>query len=212
MNRLDVYTAVHKMQRARLFELTVAAGKVDPVDTLTTARLVGAVSALTDELTSHAEHEDRFIHPVLRATAPTLARSLDAAHIELDGRLDDLRRTARAQEAGGGESNALYRALASFTATYLEHLAFEEGQALPMLWEHCSDQELFEIMTSFKAARSSLENLTSLIAQLPTLNPAEIDHLVSVGIDPTDRPALAELLATTLQPAQLGALQQPATL
>ena len=81
-----------------------------------------------------------------------------------------------------------------------------------MLWEHCSDQELFEIMTSFKAARSSLENLTSLIAQLPTLNPAEIDHLVSVGIDPTDRPALAELLATTLQPAQLGALQQPATL
>jgi len=30
MNRLDVYTAVHKMQRARLFELTVEAGKTDP--------------------------------------------------------------------------------------------------------------------------------------------------------------------------------------
>ena len=67
-------------------------------------------------------------------------------------------------------------------------------------------------MTSFKASRSPLENLTSLIAQLPNLNPAEIAQLVSVGIDATDLPALAELLATTLQPVQLGALQQAATL
>ena len=107
--------------------------------------------------------------------------------------------------------NTLYRALASFTATYLEHLAVEEGEALPTLWEHCSDQELFGIMTSFKASRSPLEILTSLIAQLPNLNPAEIAQLVSVGIDATDLPALAELLATTLQPVQLGALQQVPT-
>ena len=63
MNRLDVYTAVHKMQRSRLFKLTVAAGRADSTDTVTTTRLAGAVSALSDELTSHAEHEDRFIHP-----------------------------------------------------------------------------------------------------------------------------------------------------
>jgi hypothetical protein len=75
MNRLDVYTAVHKMQRARLFDLTVAAGKADGDDTVTTARLARAVGALAGELTSHAEHEDRFIHPLLRATAPTLAGS-----------------------------------------------------------------------------------------------------------------------------------------
>jgi hypothetical protein len=56
-----------------------------------------------------------------------------------------------------------------------------------------------------------LENLTSLIAQLPSLNPTEIAHLVSVGIDPSALSSLAELLATSLQPAQLGALQTPIT-
>jgi hypothetical protein len=212
MNRLDVYTAVHKMQRARLFDLTVAAGTADGGDALTTARLAGAVSALADELTSHAGHEDRFIHPLLRAKAPTLAASLDAAHVELHGRLDVLRLTARGRQADGGDPNALYRALASFTAAYLEHLAVEEGEALPTLWEHCSDQELIGIMISFKASRSRLDHLTSLIAQLPSVNPTEIAHLVSVGIDPADLPALAELLASTLEPDQLGALQQPATL
>jgi hypothetical protein len=58
MNRLDVYGAVHKMQRARLFDLTVEAGRTDPADTVTTARLAAAVDALADELVAHGEHED----------------------------------------------------------------------------------------------------------------------------------------------------------
>jgi hypothetical protein len=66
-------------------------------------------------------------------------------------------------------------------------------------------------MTSFKGSRSPLENLTSLISELPSLNPAEIAHLMSVGIDPADLSPLAELLATTLRPAQLGALQLSVT-
>jgi hypothetical protein len=129
--------------------------------------------------------------------------------VELDGRLADLEETARTQAAGGEDPNALYRALASFTASYLAHLAVEEGEALPALWEYCSDDELLGIMTSFKASRSPLENLTSLVAQLPSANPAEVAHLVSVGIDPSEFSSLAQLLATTLDPDQLGALEIP---
>ena len=212
MNRLDVYTAVHKMQRARLFDLTVTAGRTDPADTRSITSLSGAVGALIGELTSHAEHEDRFIHPLLRAKAPTLAASLDAAHVELDGRLDHLRGVASAQQTSESDPNALYRALASFTALYLEHLAVEEGEALPMLWEHCSDQELLGILTSFKGSRSPLENLTSLLAQLPMLNPPEFIQMAKVGVDPTELAALGELLATILEPAQLGALQSAVAL
>jgi len=209
MNRLDVYTAVHKMQRSRLFELTVAAGRTDSIDTVATTRLAGAVRALSDELTSHAEHEDRFIHPLLRIKVPELAAALDATHVELDGHLDDLKETARTQAAGGKDPNALYRALASFTASYLEHLAVEEGEALPAPWGHCGDDELFGIMTSFRASLSPLEYLTSLVAQLPSANPAEAAHLVSVGIDPVQFSSLAQLLATALDPDQLGALEAP---
>jgi len=131
MNRLDVYTAVHKMQRARLFNLTVEAGKTDPDDTLATARLAAAVDALAAELVAHGEHEDRFIHPLLRQQAPALAETLDAAHVELDARLERLRQLSSASATSPGDPNVLYRALAAFTATYLDHLALEETEALP---------------------------------------------------------------------------------
>src|SRR5579862_3850061 len=137
VNRLDVYTAVHKMHRARLFNLTVEAGKTDPADTVATARLTTAVDALASELIAHAGHEDRFIHPLLREKAPILAAELDAAHEDLDNGLDELRRLAAGHAAATGDPNFLYRALAAFTATYLGHLAREEGEALPALWESC---------------------------------------------------------------------------
>ena len=187
MNRLDVYTAVHKMQRARLFELTVEAGKTDPADPSAAARLAAAVDALAAELVAHGEHEERFIHPLLRAQAPGLADTLDAAHVELDTRLDQLRQLAAALRVLAGDPNVLYRALAAFTATYLEHLAIEESEALPALWEGCSDEELMSILISFKGSRSDTENLTSLLAQLPTLNPTEIAQMTAVGLTDPDR-------------------------
>jgi iron-sulfur cluster repair protein YtfE (RIC family) len=206
MNRLDVYTAVHKMQRARLFELTVEAGKTDPADPVAAARLAAAVDALADELVAHGEHEERFIHPVLRVRAPGLADALEVAHVDLDARLDELRHASATQAAAGDDPNLLYRVLAGFTAAYLEHLAVEEGQALPALWQGCGDDELMGILVSFKGSRSDTENLTSLLAQLPTLNPPEITRMAAVGLAGS-APEVAELLATVLDPGRLGALR-----
>ncbi len=207
MSRLDVYTAVHKMQRARLFDLTVEAGKTDPADTITTARLAAAVDALVAELVAHAEHEERFIHPLLRHTAPALADTLDTAHLELDARLRQLRDVASNHAASPGDPNALYRALAAFTAAYLDHLDLEEGAALPAMWEGCTDEELTGILVSFKGSRSDTENLTSLLAQLATLNPTEITRMASVGLGQVEVSDVAEILATLLNPRQLGALR-----
>ncbi len=210
MNRLDVYTAVHKMQRARLFTLTVEAGRTDPADSVTTAKLAAAIDALASEIAAHGEHEERFIHPLLRAHAPELANTLDDAHVELDARLGQLREVASAYASAPGDPNVLYRALAAFTATYLDHLAVEEGEALPALWGGCTDEELLGILVSFRGSRSDTENLASLIAELATLNPPEIRQLLSAGLGPVPVSDLAELLATLLTPAQLGAVRAPA--
>jgi Hemerythrin HHE cation binding domain len=205
MNRLDVYTAVHKMQRARLFNLTVEAGQTDPEDATATIRIAAAVDALAAELVAHAEHEDRFIHPVLRQKAPALVETLDAAHVELDARLAQLRDVARTYAAFPGDPNVLYRALAAFTAIYLDHLALEEGEALTALWQGCTDEELKGILVSFKASRSDAENLTSLLAELPTLNPIEITRMASLGLGRIGFCEAAEILGTLLSPGQLGA-------
>jgi hypothetical protein len=106
-----------------------------------------------------------------------------------------------------GDPNVLYRALATFTAAYLDHLALEEGESLPVLWESCTDEELLGILVSFKGSRSETENLTSLLAQLATLNPTEIAQLVSIGLGPVEVAEVAELLATLPDPRQLGALR-----
>jgi hypothetical protein len=206
MNRLDVYGTVHKMQRGRLFKLTVEAGRVDPTDSMAAARLACAVESLTAELLAHAEHEERFIHPLLRAHAPDLADALDAAHIELDVRLDRLRHVATAYACTPDAQNRLYRALAGFAAAYLDHLAVEEDEALPALWEGCSDTELSGILAAFKGSRSDVQNLTSLLAQLPVLGPAEMAGLVAVSL-PAPVSEVAELLASLLEPHQLGALR-----
>jgi iron-sulfur cluster repair protein YtfE (RIC family) len=208
MNRLDVYTAVHKMQRARLFELTVEAGRTGPADKVTTARLAAAVDALADELIAHGQHEDRFIHPLLREKAPAIAARLDADHVELEVQLDHLRRIGSSFSSMPEDPNDLYRALATFTASYLAHLAVEESEALPALWEGCTDQELMGILVSFKGSRSDAENLTAVLAQLATLNPPEIERMVSIGLGSVPVSEIAEVLATLLNPRQLGALRE----
>lgn len=206
MNRLDVYTAVHKMQRARLFDLTVEAGKTDPDDVVAVTRLVVAIDGLATELVTHGEHEDRFIHPLLREKAPALAAELEVAHVELDARLHQLRQVAATYATSPGDPNVVYRALAAFTATYLDHLGIEEGQALPALWDGCTDEELMSILVSFKGSRSDAENLASVLAQLATLNPPEVLRMVSVGLAPIPVSDLTEVLATLLGPSRLGAL------
>jgi len=77
---------------------------------------------------------------------------------------------AAAQDQTVHDPNALYRTLASFTVTHLEHLAVEEGEALPLLRERCSDEELNRGRPSapssnsrYALGRTALQTLASLI-------------------------------------------------
>lgn len=212
MERTDVYTAAHKSQRRRLFDLTVAAGCADVDDAASRARLARAVHALADELVAHAHHEDRFIHPTLRRHAPALADALEDAHGELDSRLDQLRDAATRHRCDATDDpNRLYRALASFTSTYLAHLEVEEGQALPALWRACRDDELGAILTAFRASRSDAENLTSTLAQLPALNPREVARMTRAALGEVPLADVVDLLSTLLDPGRLGTLLGPTT-
>jgi iron-sulfur cluster repair protein YtfE (RIC family) len=206
MNRLDVYSAVHKMQRARLFELTTEAGRTDVADTRAAEEIAGAVEAMIEDLLAHADHEERFIHPLLSQKAPEVASILEAAHFQLDALMGELSDRARNAETSADDPNGLYRALARFTAAYLEHLDDEEQKALPILWDACSDDELMGILISFKGSRTPTENLASLMAQLPTLSSPEIYRMVSAVRGEAPISDLAELLATLLRPRQLAKL------
>jgi hypothetical protein len=89
-----------------------------------------------------------------------------------------------------------------------ETVIFEEGQALPALWDDRTDDELMGILVSFKGSRADTENLTSLLAQLATLNPPEIAQMTAAGLGAVPAREVAEVLATLLDPKQLGALRR----
>jgi hypothetical protein len=196
--RLDPYSFVHKMQRARLFALVIEAGRLDETDPAGVQALGGAVRALVSELRAHAGHEEQFIHPLLRRYAPGVAAQLDSEHVKLDQLLADLETAASPTD--------LYRRLASFTAHYLQHLEVEEAAGLSALWKNCSDEELGQILVSFRGSRSDMENFAGVLSQLPTLAPGERSGFLALALGQRDRAEVALLLATLLTPGQLGRL------
>jgi hypothetical protein len=69
---------------------------------------------------------------------------LKSAHVDFDGRLDELRevastlrRVARRHERPLPCPRRLHH--------HLDHLALEEAEALPALWAGCTDEELLDI-------------------------------------------------------------------
>jgi hypothetical protein len=196
--RFDPYSFVHKAQRARLFTLVIDAGRADQDDHRDVETIGGAVRALVRELRNHADHEEKYIHPLLRSCAPSLASQLEEEHHDVDRQMIDLERAAGSAD--------LYRSLTNFTASYLRHLELEEGSALPALWKGHTDEELMQVRLSCRGARSEVENLTSALSQLPTLSPSERARFLAVVLGARDRGEIGELLAVLLSPDQLGRL------
>jgi hypothetical protein len=208
VSRPDPYTAVHKMQRARLFELTVTAGSIDPRDDLARGELAGAIDAMVDEIVAHGRHEERFVHPLLRSRSPRLAAELEQDHLAIDERVTALTDQARQFAAiAPDDPNDLYRALARFSSAYLAHVDREESEALPSLWAHGNPRDLDQIFTGFHASRSATTNLASVFAMAPTLNPTELAAMLG-GTGNLSIADVGDLLATVLTPRQLGALRR----
>jgi hypothetical protein len=209
--RADPYTPVHKMQRARLFALTVAAGQIDPDDARARAALAGAIGELVDEISAHGHHEEDFVHPRLLTHSAHIVAALEADHVAIDARLDELKAAAAlASRARPSDANSLYRSLAAFTSAYLVHLHREETEALPALWAHCTDADLAALFSEFHRSRSAATNLASLYAMAPTLNPVELRSMLASGLAGIGTHAVADVLATVLSPIQLGALRSTA--
>ncbi len=179
--RIDFYTKVHKGLRASLFQLSQRAAASDYADPQDLATLRTVVKATLAQLSSHAMHEARFIHPVL--TEKTGESPFDAEHDALETDQAQLeRRLELVSSAPHSERRALglafYRALNVFIARYLEHLAREE-ETMPVLWDRCTDEELAAVMAAFGASRPLGEALADIGWMLPALSAPEQSELIS---------------------------------
>lgn len=138
--RFDPYSLVHKGQRARLFELTCRAGRLAAGDADGRVALAADVETTLAALADHAEAEDAYFGPLYRAADAAIAATLAADHAGFARGVEEVRAAvAAAIDARDPRSDqALYRALARWTSSYLAHLDVEE-RSLGTLWSAYDD-------------------------------------------------------------------------
>jgi hypothetical protein len=184
----DVYRDIHKGIRACLFSVVSQAGTVDPGDRVARAALAQRVSSLASMLESHAEHEDRFMQPVIETHQPRVAEIVVADHARFELRFRDI--TEMALLLGDGPRDArfvtqqLYLELASFTGAYLQHQDLEERVVNPALEAAIGAEALLAIDAALVASIPPQEMADTLAVMLPAMNVEDrVDLLAGIRSD-----------------------------
>ena len=154
MDRVDLYSEIHKAQRLALFDLVSRAGSIAPDDETATADLVVSVTSMIEELTRHATAEEEIVHPLLAVRDLRVLNKLHDAHVRIEGYLGRVADDAAALERGDSPDalQDLYRSLSRFTAGYLFHIANEEDEGMPVLQAAYSDEQLSLTLSEFLRA------------------------------------------------------------
>lgn len=181
----DVYRAIHKALRRRLFHLCLQAGSLDGAETYQREALAHAWESLVASLRAHTLHEERFLHPLL-TREPGLREILEEGHETHEQALTALeqllaRLCSTSQEAGARAlAHDFYRALCAFTGDFLIHLEEEEGEARAALARHCTPGEVEHVQRLLLEAMSEEERTRDLIDILDAASPPEAAALLRV--------------------------------
>ena len=174
----DIYREIHKAMRLALFGVTTAAGAADPADDAAVAALVAEWHRVTFVLDGHHRHEDDFCDVHVQAHAAHLRDELEAGHRAADAGLAALRAaagglTSAAPPARAGLLQAFHLDLADFTATYLQHLRFEESAVMPALNAAMTDDELAALTDQIRGSVPPPDMCVFLAYMVPSMNFAE---------------------------------------
>jgi hypothetical protein len=172
---VDGYRDIHKGIRNELFGVTFALGSVDPESGDAVARTAGRFRELVKLLISHAEHEDEFIQPLIELHAPRLAEVISRDHPALEGKLACLevladRAVDATRPARRLDVHRWYLGMASFTAEYLQHQAFEEMEVMPALSQVMTPEQLVAVNQAIVASIPPDETAFALSLMLPAMN------------------------------------------
>jgi hypothetical protein len=183
---VDLYTAPHKGQRARIFQFSEKAGTLQYSDQAALLRCNDELSTIRDEFRLHATLEERYIHPILSNRVPGGAKKLNQAHRDMHEQLDNLvhhMEVLKANDTHFEKQNEMglefYRAWNRFIAFYLVHINEEEEEVQPTLRALCEEQELANAFNTIVGSMSPAELTGMLRMMIPAMNPDERTGLLS---------------------------------
>jgi len=198
MNRPNRYQPIHKALRTALFDATSLVARTEFAEQGEATLAARTVATLLDLLDSHAHHEEEFVMPVVERHAPALIAALGADHSRLEGLQAELRallpRTCSevpAEREAAGQ--LLGRALTLLVADHLRHMDREETEAMPVLWEHCTEAELDAMDARIRAAVPPEQMPVMLRLMLPAMSTPEQAKLLSAARAQMPPPVFAQL-------------------
>jgi hemerythrin-like domain-containing protein len=185
--RYDPYTAAHKAQRYVLYKIAMEAGKVDYTNPTNLANIKMQLASINRGIRSHAEWEEKGLHPLLIKKMPRVTEKIEDEHVKIHHYLDILMKyfddvtALPADYAKRGQLvQQFYLAFNRFILMYLDHIGYEEEQILPALWNLTLNQEFLAVISAGAqaAAKVSPEEMQKGIEQM--LASLSLDDLTSL--------------------------------
>jgi len=177
--RHDLYTAIHKAIRARIFETSArlsACNFADAGDKRTTLDHVRDTLAFLEE---HAGHEDQFVQPRLADANPQLSGRVAEAHQLVEQTAATVARLASAIAEASTElaverGPELSRSFNLLAGQHLAHMHEEETLVNAALWQAYTDEQLRELHGALQASIAPTRFAEWLRLMLPALNLQEL--------------------------------------
>jgi hypothetical protein len=147
MDRMDLFSTVHKGLRAALFDAAQQVARTDWTDRSAVEATVAAIRRTLAILDDHAQHEDAVILPEIAELGPAVYAELHADHNRVGGlQLDVTKLIDRLLEAPDAErashGKRLHERMGRLVAEHLLHMEREETTANRLLQAHRTDEEL----------------------------------------------------------------------
>lgn len=182
MQRLDVYTMIHKGLRTVMFETARQVARADFTQDRETRETTAGVRRLIEFLDEHAAHEDHVVMPEIAGLSPAVFAELEADHSRVGGLQREIEELCERVEQAEGEERVslgrrLHQRMGHLTAEHLLHMEREETTANRVLWAHRTDADLL-------ALRARIEKT------IPPQRMEAFGQVLIPSINPTERAAL----------------------
>ncbi len=188
-NQIDLYRDAHKGQRLKFSMISKATGTLEASNQGALSSLESEIISFREQMFLHANHEEKFIHPLISERVPGGANRLNEDHQIMHRQFDEIvacfgemKKKSMDFEKLQEIAQELYLAWNRFTAFYLSHIDYEEEQAMPTLRKLCTYDELANARGKILGGQDPKSMMYSLGMILPALSPTERFLVISQGL------------------------------
>ena len=149
--RMKIFDVPHKGLRNALSQFSLLAGRTDYTNAAAIATLHTLGRQVFELLAIHAKDEDNVTLKHLEERMPGAAHHnmddhemLEAKQQQLEEKLETILQESKQGKEGTATGASFYSDLNDYHALYLQHMAEEEKDTQPLLWQHFTDEELLQ--------------------------------------------------------------------